>query len=149
MKNKILTINLPVMLSAMLIIFGYCIIENKMGNYITQLYLALGFGAILYFTYIFTFKETRTNPFLFVILFSTMLLATEIGKEIRIQQKNHIIYQDIRKFDELYFDGKKVIEINSEKIGATWFLGIDKTVFVLFDGTKIECIKDKCKNVKE
>lgn len=149
MKNKILTINLPVVLSVMFIIFGYYTIENEMGSCIIQLYLALGFGVILYFTYIFTFKETRTNPFLFLILFSTMLLATEIGKEIRIQQKNHIIYQDIRKFDELYFDGKKVIEINSEKIGATWFLGIDETTFVLLDGTKIECIKDKCKTLKE
>lgn len=139
---------LTTMLCSIFILSWYYKIENDIGNYNTQIFIAFGFSIILYFIFSLIFKEKKFQPFFLLVFFSTMLLMTEAGKEIRIQQKNHIIYQDIGKFDELYFDGKKVIGVNSEKIGATWFLGIDETTFILLDDTKIECIKDKCNILK-
>lgn len=148
MKNKILIMSLVIVFNALLIIGIYYNTEDSMGNYLIQIFIALAFAAIIEFSRIIIFYQKKSNFNLFLVAFIIMLIATEIGKWTRFYQDKHIIYQDFRGFETLYYGGKKAIEINSDKIGSVWFLKEDETTFILFDGTKIECLKNECNIVE-
>ena len=148
MKNKILIMSLVVVFSVLLIIGIYYNTKDSMGNYLIQISIALAFATIIEFSRIIIFYPEKSNFKLFFVAFIIILITTEIGKWTRFYQDKHIIYQDFRGFETLYYGGKEVIGINSDKIGSVWFLKEDKTTFILFDGTKIECLKNKCNIVE-
>lgn len=144
MEKKILITTLLTVICSIFIIIIYWNIKHDMGNCNTQLLVAFGCSVILYLIILFAFKEKKFQPFLLTILFSMVFLSIEIGKMARIQQKNHVVFQDVSKFEKLFYGGKEIIGVNSTKISSISFLENDKTTFILHNGTKIECIKNKC-----
>lgn len=142
--KKILTTTLPTIICSIFIIITYWNIKHDMGNCNTQLLIAFSYSVVLYLILSLSFKEKKFQPFLLTILFSIMFLNTEIGKMIRIQQENHVISEDVSKFKILFYDGKEIIGVNSTKISSISFSESNKTVFILYDGTTVKCIKNKC-----